>query len=251
MAANKAWQLESFLDAVRVELDRAQDTLALKAINGRRLSYSVKDVQLDLQIFPVYDGSSVKFTTAEPGQEGSSKISLQLGSITDRMIRETTKDPVTQDDIPLENLDEIDEDTKRTLKEIGVDSARDLVRLEERRIDLGKATKKPLDYRNLATLIQRSRRVQMAPAVRSVSLVPGEQGVVLRLSGKNLAPLSEAQGFPAAALDGRGVEVLSADPEEIRIALPNELRAASGELKIALDPFAVLRLSVKSKETAR
>jgi hypothetical protein len=248
---NLAWQLESFLDAVRVELDRAQDTLALKALNGRRLSYSVKDVQLDLQIFPVYDGSTVRFTTAEPGQEGSSRLSLQLGSITDRMIRETTKEPVTQDDIPIDALEEIDEDTKRRLKEIGVDSARDLVRLEERKIDLGKVTQKPLDYRNLATIIQRSRRAQMAPAVRGVSLIPGEAGPELRLAGANLAPLAAAPGFPVAALDGLKVEVLSARPEEIRIALPKGRRAPSGELKIALDPFALLRLTVKAKEGTR
>jgi hypothetical protein len=247
---NLAWQLESFLDAVRVELDRAQDTLALKALNGRRLSYSVKDVQLDLQIFPMYDGSTVRFTTAEPGQEGSSKLSLQLGSITDRMIRETTKDPVTQDDIPIESMDGIDEDTKRSLKEIGVDSARDLVRLEDRKIDLGKVTKKPMDYRNLATIIQRSRRVQMAPVVRSVSLHSGEEGTVLRLAGNNLAPLAQAHGFPVAALDDLKVEVVSAKPDEIRIALPKQLRTPSGELKIALDPFALLRLTVKAKEVA-
>ena len=77
-AANQAWNLESFLDSLIVELDKAQDTLSFKGIT-RRLTYTVKDVGLDLQIFPQYDGRKVKFVTAQPGDAGASKISIQLG----------------------------------------------------------------------------------------------------------------------------------------------------------------------------
>src|SRR5687767_12013308 len=96
--ANHAWNLEAFLDSLIVELDKAQDTLSYKGIT-RRLTYTVKDVGLDLHIFPEFDGKKVRFVTAQPGDAGASKISIQLGSITDRQIKEAAKEPPTRDDI--------------------------------------------------------------------------------------------------------------------------------------------------------
>ena len=60
MAENAAWQLEDFVDSLVVELDKTRETLAVKAIN-RPLSYTVKDLELDLNIFPTFDGDRVSF----------------------------------------------------------------------------------------------------------------------------------------------------------------------------------------------
>jgi hypothetical protein len=49
MAENRPWNLETFLDSLIYELDRAQDTLALKGVN-RPLTYTVKDMALELQL---------------------------------------------------------------------------------------------------------------------------------------------------------------------------------------------------------
>src|SRR5512134_3142523 len=95
------WKLNSFLDSLILELDRAQDTLALKGIN-RRLTYTVRDLNLELQLFPEFDGRELRFTTAGPGESGAARIAFQLGSITDRQIRETTKEPPTKDDITID-----------------------------------------------------------------------------------------------------------------------------------------------------
>ena len=43
----ETWKLESFLDSLIVELDRAQDTLSVKGVT-RRLTYTVRDVAVDL-----------------------------------------------------------------------------------------------------------------------------------------------------------------------------------------------------------
>jgi hypothetical protein len=91
-AENTSWQLEDFVDSLVVELDKTRETLAVKAVN-KPLSYTVKEVALDLNIFPTYDGDQVTFITAQPGQQGSSKVSIQLGSITDQQVRATTKLP--------------------------------------------------------------------------------------------------------------------------------------------------------------
>ena len=135
MAENRAWNLEAFLDSLIFELDRAQDTLALKGVN-RPLTYTVKDMALELQLFPIFNGDEVLFATARPGETGASKVSIQLGSISDRQIRETTKAPVAKDDIVVDAIEGVDDDTKKTLKKIGVRSAKDLEHMEQRQIDL-------------------------------------------------------------------------------------------------------------------
>jgi hypothetical protein len=80
---NKYWNLEDFVDSLVVELDKTRETLAVKAIN-KQLTYTVKDLAIDLNIFPTFDGDTIKFITAQPGQQGASKVNIQLGSITDQ-----------------------------------------------------------------------------------------------------------------------------------------------------------------------
>ncbi len=40
---NRSWNLETFLDSLIFELDKAQDTLSVKGMN-RKLTYTVKDM---------------------------------------------------------------------------------------------------------------------------------------------------------------------------------------------------------------
>src|SRR5688572_32744552 len=100
-----SWNLEAFVDSLIVELDSVQNRLAVKGLT-RPLTYMVKDVDVDLQVFPDYDGRRVKFRTARAGEPGASKISLQLGSISDRQIREATRGPVTTEELSLDSIEE-------------------------------------------------------------------------------------------------------------------------------------------------
>jgi hypothetical protein len=237
---NQAWNLESFLDSLVLELDKAQNTLALKAVN-RKLTYTVKDLGLDLQIFPSYDGDMVRFRTAGPDQKGASKLSIQLGSITDTLIREVTRQP-DDDDISIETVD-IDPETKTTLKKLGIHTSKDLERVRQRRIDVGKIAGKPVDYSSLADRINQARRRGAAPSVRSVSLSIAAHEATLRVHGQNLAPISRVPGFPQAQLDRQPVRIMSVDDEELRLAIDKQrLRGPAHELQVALDPFAVLRM---------
>src|SRR5215204_4497092 len=121
---NTAWALEDFVDSLVVELDKTRETLAVKAIN-KPLSYTVKEVALDLNIFPSYDGDQVSFVTAQPGQEGASKVTIQLGSITDQQVRATSKVPTARNDVAIDDID-VDKATKRKLRKLGVNSVDDL-----------------------------------------------------------------------------------------------------------------------------
>jgi hypothetical protein len=273
-SANQAWNLESFLDSLIVELDKAQDTLSFKGIT-RRLTYTVKDVGLDLQIFPQYDGRKVRFVTAQPGDAGASKISIQLGSISDRQIKETTKEPPSKDDVSLDDVEGIDTDTKESLRRVGITSAGDLERIENRNVDVEKVVRekvsdedgaKPaVDYANLARLIKKARRTrQLAPRVFSVDLEQEDGGRVLSLHGDNLvlsrdtaaegpaaafaqaAAIDTERQFPAALLDGEPVRVLAASHHNVRLAIPGDkLDTAPAVLRVALDPYAVITMEIK------
>lgn len=244
---NRNWRLESFLDSLIAELDEAQDTLALKGVN-RKLTYTVKDLALELQLFPVYTGETVLFATARPGETGAAKVNIQLGSITDRQIRETTRGPISKDDVPVELVEDIDDDTRKTLKKIGVKSVKDIERMEEHDVDLSKASgSKKLDYGNLAKAIARARRTRHSPAVDDFSLNSTADGLTLSLSGSNLEGFGENEEFPIALVNRREAKVVEATGDRIALLLQkDELRRGSNELTIALDPYSIIRLEVKA-----
>lgn len=160
-AENTSWQLEDFVESLVVELDKTRETLAVKAIN-KPLSYTVKEMALDLNIFPSYDGDQVTFITAQPGQQGASKVTIQLGSITDQQVRATTKVPGQKNEIKFAEMD-VDPQTRKQLRKLGVNSAEDLKQLERKNVDVGKVSDHAIDYRKLASQIEKSRRRQTPP----------------------------------------------------------------------------------------
>ncbi|NET17145.1 MAG: hypothetical protein F6K08_32195 [Okeania sp. SIO1H6] len=245
--SNRPWNLESFLNSLIFELDKAQDTLSVKGLN-RKLTYTVKDVALDLQIFPEYDGETVRFTTAKPGDTGASKVSLQLGSIRDHQIREVTKEPLTHDDISIEETD-LPEPARKELKKLGITSAEDLRRtVEDRKVDLEKVTEQQIDYKNLADMINQSRSIKQAPTVSKISVaksVPGK--AILTLKGDNLAIASSLEDFPVAVINDENVEIVSANKNELRIQVnEDQIQGTSKQLKVALDPYAIVTMNLKN-----
>lgn len=249
--ANNHWNIERFLDSFIIELDKAQDTLAIKGIN-RKLTYTVKDVALDLHVFPSFQEGKVLFTNAKPGETGASKMSIQLGSITDAQIAQHAPEPLRADDIALDELEEIDDDTKREMRKIGVKSVKDINRMEERNIKMEKvlspdshdSKKARARYDRLAKIIQQARRRQNAPQVRGVSLALAADSPVLMLSGDNLV-VERQPGYPAAFINNRPVTITDSNARSIALRVNSELFHKGGNsVQIALDPFAVINLEV-------
>jgi hypothetical protein len=240
---NTAWQLEDFVDSLVVDLDKTRETLAVKAIN-KPLTYTVKELSLDLNIFPTYDGDTVRFTTAQPGQQGASKVSIQLGSITDQQVRATTTVPqasgVSIDDI------NIDKGTKKQLRKLGVQSVDDLQRVEKKNVDLKRVANTDIDYKSLANQIQKAQRNAAPPTVRSVSLSHEDGAPALLVRGKHLAV--NPRFPPVAVIDDQLAEVLSYDDAHVRIALsPSHDFTTSTELVLTCDPFAVFQVHIKAE----
>ena len=243
MNENAAWRLEDFVDSLVVELDKTRETLAVKAIN-KPLSYSVKEVALDVNAFPSYDGEQVRFLTAQAGEEGASKLTIQLNSITDQQVRATTKQEPGQPTASLAEL-EVDEPTRAKLRRIGVKSVDDLQALEERKVDLRAATDSDIDYGQLARQIQKARRKESPPSVDAISLSMAEGAPCLLVEGRNLSV--DPTFPPVAVVNGRLLQVLSAGSGHLALRVdPTHPLRSENELVVTFDPYAVVKVDVKA-----
>jgi hypothetical protein len=253
---NVAWNLEAFLNSMIYELDRANQMLAIKQDNVK-MTYTVQDLSVTLQVFPQYDGDRVRFLTAQPGEEGASTMTFQLSSIRDNQIREIARKPPSRDEVAIDDV-EMPEEERKTLKRLGINTTEDLRRtVEEKRVDIEQVTDRKVSYRNLAEIINRTRRQGIqAPRVRGVSLsVPpnGTGDAMLSVHGENLRlePRDDdaEQGvFPFALLDGAPLPVVAASTGAVHLAVPRDKAAQlSGALTLALDPYAVLTMQLAEK----
>jgi hypothetical protein len=241
--SNVSWQLEDFVDSLVVELDKTRETLAVKAIN-KPLSYTVRELALDLNIFPSYDGDEVSFVTAQPGQQGASKVTIQLGTITDQQVRATTKVRGVKNEVELTDV-EVDGKTRKRLRKLGVTSSDDIKQLERKNVDLAKVSDNEIDYTALANQIEKARRRQNPPTVRSASLTADPAGgPVLLLRGANLAV--NPRFAPVAVVNEALADVASSSENELRIRLDRQHRLGDdNEVILAVDPFAVVRMRVR------
>lgn len=240
---NQSWNLKSFMDSLIVELDRAQDALSVKGLT-RPVTYTVKDVDVDLRCFPQYDGRKVRFLTAQPGQEGSSGLRFSLGSISAGTIRDSAPPPPDADDVRIDALD-LGSDAKEALEAVGVRNGRDLERVAAKGVDLRSATgDRAPDYSDLAALITKAHRRRLAPRVGAAELSVDGGTVVLHIDGENLA-VTQSTGFPYALLDGRPVPVRAARPERLTLdASGFRPRPGRTRLAVALDPFTLITMEL-------
>lgn len=260
MNRNQSWNLQSFLDSLIFELDKARDTLAIKGVN-KPLTYAVKDLNLDLQLFPEFDGNQVKFTTAKPGESGASRISISLGSITDRQIRETTRVSASKDDLVIDDVEELEPEVKDELKKIGVQSVSDLENLEARDIDIAKVAptatnstigdlaeklKSLRNKKNYQRKMSQSQslRMQTPPKVRSVRMRREGNDALVTLTGEHLGTRPDFRAF--ATLNDQPAVVESATENEAVVRIPGQaFRAGENDFRLALDPFAIIRLNLQ------
>jgi hypothetical protein len=243
-ADNKPWNLEAFVDALVVELDKARETLAVKAFN-KSVSYTVKDMSLDVQAFPSYNGDEVQFLTAQPGEQGASKMTIQLASITDQQVRNSTKRVASKDDIKIDSID-VDEDTKKSLRKIGVTSVKDLEELEKKNVDLEKVSTGKINYGSLANTIQKSKRSSAPPKIKKVSMSMSSGQPVLVIEGENLSV--EKKYEPVAVINDELAEVVKYDSKEMHISLDsNILSKKNNAVVLTFDPYSVCKLNIRKE----
>jgi hypothetical protein len=120
--------VEDFINAITTQLDRVQDSLRLKAVN-RPLTYALKDISLDLQVFVEVDAQgNVKFRSSGPNETGASIIKLGFTTITRPMIEENTVSLAMTRSPRLDELGLEDEERKQ-LEQLGVRNVAQLQKL--------------------------------------------------------------------------------------------------------------------------
>jgi hypothetical protein len=139
----------------------------------------------------------------------------------------------------------IDQNTKKQLRKIGVQSVDDLQRVQKKNVDLKRVADTDIDYRSLANQIQKAQRNTAPPTVRSVSLSHDDAPALL-VRGKHLAV--NPRFPPVAVINDQLAEVLSYDDAHVRIALPpaHDFTTPT-ELVLTCDPFAVFKVHVKAE----
>lgn len=244
---NKSWQLEDFIDSLVYELDKARETLSIKGLSSP-LTYAVKDVSMELHVFPEYNGKDVRFVTAGSGESGSSKISLSLGSITDRQIRETAKKPIEADDIALDEIEDIDPDTKLQLNRMGIRSAKEVEKIQNQNIKVskpgpsGEGTGNTIDFKKLAGLINKAQRGQNPPKVFAAQLAHVQGKNVLAIKGENLVIKNSDQ--LKAMLNSKEARVIQAGANQIVLELAELPSKRDNQLMVQLDEHTVFNLNV-------
>jgi hypothetical protein len=128
LVGDGSFLVEDFINAITAQLDRVQDALRLKAVN-RPLTYALKDLALDLQVFVEMDGQgNVRFRTSGPNETGSSTVRLSFTTITKPMIEENTVSLAMTRSPSLREIG-LDEEEQKRLEQIGVRNAAQLERL--------------------------------------------------------------------------------------------------------------------------
>lgn len=203
--STRSFSVEELLTTLAAQLDRAQDTLALKVSTGRPLTWALRDLALELKVFVELSPSGdVRLRHAGPNEAGASTVNLNMASITRPMIEENTISLARDEDPrPLQDLSDgglSDEDRQR-LDRLGVRTVGQFRRLvTQNDPDAVRAvTGTPMDQLQ-AALVASSR-----PAVSRAepTTAPG-RGRLLRIRGANFT----AMGRPEVRLGGEPVEVL-------------------------------------------
>lgn len=130
MASEGSFLVEDFINAITTQLDRVQDSLRLKAVN-RPLTYALKDISLDLQVFVEVDPQgNVRFRSSAANEAGASTIRLGFTTITKPMIEENTISLAMSQSPHLEDMG-LDPEEKRRLEQVGVRNAAQLQELRK------------------------------------------------------------------------------------------------------------------------
>ena len=211
---SRAMPVEDFLQALTAQLDRAQDTLALKVRTGRPLTWALKDLSIDLRVFVEVDqGGKVLMRSAGPNEESASTVHLNLGAITRPMVEENTLS--LHDETDSRALDDqrgtwrLDEDDRRKLEMVGVRTIGQLQRMSSGASPQAVEAMIGLPVDRLRAALEAASH----PMVTGHAVVSRGDGPLLRIQGANLSN----GDHPEVRLAGDRVEVLEATPQHLLV----------------------------------
>jgi len=248
--------LEHFIQAVTSQLDRAQETMALKAKAGLKLTFAVKDLTLDLRTHVEMAGAEVRIRPAGPGEGDTSLLHLALTTITRPMMEENTITAAADPDEPTlaEVLPDTSEDDRRRLEWAGIRTVSPLrdVQRSGGMEAIRRVSTLPVD-RLRAALARASQ-----PEVRAVVPVhPGTRGgtegyapaepPLLRVRGRNLV----GERPPRVRIDGQSTPVVDANERELVVRPRPGLIGGVLEVETAPGEVVTTTFSLEDPEEER
>jgi hypothetical protein len=207
----RAVPVDEFVQAVGAQLDRAQDSLALKVSGGNRpLTWALKDLAIELRVFVEFDERGrLLLRSAGPNEKDASSLHFSFTTITRPMVEENSwqfqreSDPRSLDDI---GGADIDSDTQRKLELIGVRTVGQLKQLDPAAVQAIVGIP--------ATKLQAALAASARPAVTGQEVVSRPDGTrLLKIHGANLS----SGVAPEVRLAGQPVEVLEATPRTVLV----------------------------------
>ncbi len=238
MSATGSFLVEEFINSITVQLDRVQDALRLKSIN-RPLTYALKDLSLDLQVFVELDTQgNVRFRNSAPNEAGASTVRLGFTTITKPMIEENTISMAVTRSPSLGQIG-LEPDERKRLESLGVHNAAQLQNLYS--TTGGSATSRlsdvPIDRLRQALQLGKPKIREITPAPPVASTPPAMQTTppsVIRVTPSTPNITLRGSGLIGAGvrLNREALSIAHADDDRMVVDLPESVQ--SGALEVTL-----------------
>lgn len=236
-----------FIQALTLQLDKAQAAMALKARVGKLpLTFAVKDVQLDLRAFVRMVEDDVWVRPAGPGDAEASSIKLALTTVTKPMIDENAVSYEAHDaklDLKEALGERISTEEQRQLERIGVHTIQQLQELKKSAgadvvARLARMPVNRLQQAMMAATAPRVQRVDSAPAAGGAD---GSGPVRPRITLS--APSMKAGRLPLVRVNGQTLPVRQAESMALELSVDPEHLDQEAEIDFGDGETARLRLS--------
>ena len=209
---NTEWQLADMVDAIAAEIDRAEDTLALKSY-ARGMSFSMKTLSVTLQVSVRRDArGDVKFLTADPNSTSATTLKLdfaqllksQLGDDRRKLEQDIDRRPVDALGLTSEEI--------RLLNAIAIYSIDDLRRYTQTAAMIGEVSRKTsIDDARL-------RQVLRLPYLEALKPDRGLPGSTIWLEGGNFGAVPPSQA--SVYFQGVPVSIVAWSNARIQVKIP-------------------------------
>ncbi|GMU11482.1 IPT/TIG domain-containing protein [Corallococcus caeni] len=223
---NQEWQLADMIDAIAAEVDRAEDTLALKS-HARKVSFAVKSLALDLSVTVRQSSNGrIWFRTTGPGEQGGTLLNLDLTQVLESQLSELRTPLGNGSAQPIDTLPGIHEREVQALAAVSIFSLGDLERYTRATpllAEVGRKTGIPE---------QQLRRWRKLPTLLSISPPRGAPGDTVVVRGAHLGRQPSAGA--KVLFQERPARILDWAEEHLIVRIPPDVRGP-GQLYAMLD----------------
>ncbi|MDC0710752.1 ABC transporter substrate-binding protein [Stigmatella sp. ncwal1] len=216
---NAEWQLADLVDAMSAEVDRAEDTLALKSYS-RKISLAIKSVALDVEVtMRRTEDGLVYFRSVPPGTETRTLLKLDFAQVLESQLaglRRPLDDTTTS--APLSTLPGITPAEIRALNSIAVYSVDDLLRYT-------RTTSMLAEVSRITGLAEtRLRAWRGDPYVLEVKPALGLPGGSVVIEGGNFGLVKPANAL--VMFHGKEATILQWSSTRLTVAVPADISGA-------------------------